>query len=79
MHFFSPVEKMPLLEVVVTPETDAWAIATAVAFGRRAGKHVIVVRDGPGFYTTPGARRLHERGDARCSRRAPPSRRSTGR
>jgi len=52
MHFFSPVEKMPLLEVVVTPLTDAWATATAVAFGRRLGKHVIVVRDGPGFYTT---------------------------
>jgi len=52
MHFFSPVEKMPLLEVVVTPETDAWATATAVAFGRRIGKHVIVVRDGAGFYTT---------------------------
>ena len=52
MHFFSPVEKMPLLEVVVTPDTDAWATATAVAFGRRLGKHVIVVRDGPGFYTT---------------------------
>ena len=52
MHFFSPVEKMPLLEVVVTRETDAWATATAVSFGRRLGKHVIVVRDGPGFYTT---------------------------
>jgi 3-hydroxyacyl-CoA dehydrogenase/enoyl-CoA hydratase/3-hydroxybutyryl-CoA epimerase len=52
MHFFSPVEKMPLLEVVVTPETDAWATATAVAFGRRIGKHVIVVRDGAGFYTS---------------------------
>jgi 3-hydroxyacyl-CoA dehydrogenase / enoyl-CoA hydratase / 3-hydroxybutyryl-CoA epimerase len=52
MHFFSPVHKMPLLEVVVTPETGANAVATAVEYGRRLGKHVIVVRDGPGFYTS---------------------------
>jgi len=52
MHFFSPVHKMPLLEVVVTPQTGAAALATAVRFGRRIGKHVIVVRDGPGFYTS---------------------------
>jgi 3-hydroxyacyl-CoA dehydrogenase/enoyl-CoA hydratase/3-hydroxybutyryl-CoA epimerase len=52
MHFFSPVAKMPLLEVVVTGDTEPTATATAVTFGRKLGKHVIVVRDGPGFYTT---------------------------
>jgi 3-hydroxyacyl-CoA dehydrogenase/enoyl-CoA hydratase/3-hydroxybutyryl-CoA epimerase len=52
MHFFSPVHKMPLLEVIVTGETDDDAIVTAVAYGKELGKTVIVVNDAPGFYTT---------------------------
>jgi len=50
MHFFSPVHRMPLLEVIVTPRTADEVTATAVAYGRRVGKTVIVVNDGPGFY-----------------------------
>ncbi|MBI2892116.1 MAG: fatty acid oxidation complex subunit alpha FadJ [Deltaproteobacteria bacterium] len=52
MHFFSPVHKMPLLEVIVTERTSDRAVATAVAAGKRMGKTVIVVGDGVGFYTS---------------------------
>jgi 3-hydroxyacyl-CoA dehydrogenase / enoyl-CoA hydratase / 3-hydroxybutyryl-CoA epimerase len=50
MHFFSPVSKMPLLEVIVTPRTADSVTATAVAYGKQLGKTVIVVNDAPGFY-----------------------------
>ena len=50
MHFFSPVDRMPLLEVIPAARTNAETIATAVAFGRRMGKKVVVVKDHPGFW-----------------------------
>jgi len=50
MHFFSPVERMPLLEVIPTAATAPDTLVTAVRFGRRMGKTVIVVADRPGFW-----------------------------
>ncbi len=52
MHFFSPVHKMPLLEIVRPAAADPDAVATAVAVANALGKTPIVVSDGPGFYTT---------------------------
>src|SRR2546428_4569742 len=52
MHFFSPVHKMPLLEVIRGRSTGAEAVATVVALGKRIGKTLIGVNDGPGFYNS---------------------------
>lgn len=52
LHFFSPVERMPLVEVIVGAETSEETIADAMAFVAKLRKTPIVVHDSPGFYTS---------------------------
>jgi 3-hydroxyacyl-CoA dehydrogenase / enoyl-CoA hydratase / 3-hydroxybutyryl-CoA epimerase len=52
LHFFSPAEKMPLVEVIVGQATSRATVARAVAFVRQIGKTPIVVNDSRGFYTS---------------------------
>jgi 3-hydroxybutyryl-CoA dehydrogenase len=52
MHFFNPVHKMKLLEVVRALETDPDTLATAAEVGKRMGKEVVVIKEAPGFITS---------------------------
>jgi 3-hydroxybutyryl-CoA dehydrogenase len=52
MHFFNPVHKMKLLEVVRALETDDDTLATAVEVGKRMKKEVVVIKESPGFITS---------------------------
>ena len=52
MHFFNPVHKMKLLEIVRALETDDDTLNTAVDVGKRMGKEVVVIRESPGFITS---------------------------
>src|SRR5512135_2869479 len=52
MHFFNPVHKMKLLEVVRALETDDETLAAAAEVGRKMGKEVVVIKESPGFITS---------------------------
>jgi 3-hydroxybutyryl-CoA dehydrogenase len=52
MHFFNPVHKMKLLEIVRALETDDDTLATAVDVGKRMRKEVVVIKESPGFITS---------------------------
>ncbi len=49
LHFFNPVHRMPLVEIITLPETSPDVLATAVSFVQKIGKTPIVVKDSPGF------------------------------
>lgn len=52
MHFFSPVEKMPLVELIIGEQTSNYAIAAAMDYVTKIGKIPIVVNDSRGFFTS---------------------------
>lgn len=69
LHFFNPVHRMPLVEIIITHATTDDVIATAVTFVQRLGKTPVVVKDSPGFVVNRilmpylmEAVRLHESG-----------------
>lgn len=52
IHFFSPVDKMPLVEIIVSGQTSDYALAVALDYVRKLKKTPIVVNDSRGFYTS---------------------------
>ncbi len=48
-HFFNPVHRMPLIEVITTPQMSKETLVTAVEFAKRMGKIPVIVKDAPGF------------------------------
>jgi 3-hydroxybutyryl-CoA dehydrogenase len=52
MHFFNPVHKMKLIEMVRGAETDDETVGAATEVGRKMGKEVVVIKESPGFITS---------------------------
>ena len=49
LHFFNPVPRMPLVEVVAGERTAPWAVSRAIGLAQALGKYPVVVQDSPGF------------------------------
>ncbi len=69
LHFFNPVHRMPLVEIITLPETAPDVLATTIQFVQKIGKTPVVVKDSPGFLVNRilvpylmEAVRLHESG-----------------
>jgi 3-hydroxyacyl-CoA dehydrogenase/enoyl-CoA hydratase/3-hydroxybutyryl-CoA epimerase len=52
LHFFSPVDKMPLVEIIMGKQTSDYALALAIDYVKKIKKTPIVVNDSRGFYTS---------------------------
>ena len=67
IHFFSPVDKMKLVEIIRGKQTDDETVARAFDYVQSIGKIPIVVNDSRGFFTSPRVRHLRDgrRGDGR--------------
>jgi len=62
LHFFNPVHRMGLIEVVALPETKTDVLATAYAFVQRLGRTPVVMKDSPGFVVKSRAHALPDGG-----------------
>ena len=71
IHFFNPVRKMPLVEIIRGSKTSDEAIATAFHYAKKIKKTPILVQSGPGFLVNRLLLPLHERGGGTTCRRYP--------
>ena len=73
LHFFSPVDKMPLVEVIIGKETSDETLAAAIDYVTKIKKVPIVVNDGRGFFTSRVFGKFVNEGIAMLSEGLPPA------